>query len=281
MAIAAAAAAAASPATVFDRAAVRRHRDRAAPTLAGHDFLVRDVAERLCDRLDDVRRSFETALDLGCHTGQLGAVLRGRGGIRVLVQADLSPAMLARAGGLRVAACEEAQPFRAGAFDLVLSAMSLHWVNDLPGALRQIRYALKPDGLFLGAMLGGRTLIELRQVLADAEIAHAGGLSARLSPFADTRDAGNLLQRAGFTLAVADSETITVRYAEPLALLHDLRGMGETNAVAARRRGFFGRSTLAAALGLYRERFAGADGRLPATFEVIFLTGWAPPAGTT
>jgi SAM-dependent methyltransferase len=267
-----------SPARVFDRAAVRRNRDRAATTLADHEFLLRDVAERVCDRLDDVRRSFAIALDLGCHGGQLASVLGGRGGVRRLVQADLSPAMVERASGLRVVACEETQPFAARSFDLVLSAMSLHWVNDLPGALRQIRYALKPDGLFLGAMLGGRTLIELRQALADAEIAHAGGLSPRLSPLADTRDAGNLLQRAGFALAVADSEIITVRYADPLTLLHDLRGMGETNAVLGRRRTFLGRGTLAEALRLYRARFSGADGRVPASFEVIFLTGWAAPA---
>lgn len=267
------------PVAIFDRLAVRRHRDRAAARLDAHDFLLCEVGERLCDRLEDVRRRFERALDLGCHGGQLGRLLRGRGGIARLVQAELSAAMLARAGGTRVVACEEVQPFAAHNFDLVLSCLSLHWVNDLPGALRQIRYALKPDGLFLGAMLGGRTLSELREALGGAEIACEGGLSPRLSPLTEIRDAGNLLQRAGFALAVADAEMITVRYADPLALLHDLRGMGETNAAHGRRRGFLARRTLAEALRLYRERFGGDDGRVPASFEVIFLTGWAPAAG--
>ncbi len=266
----------AAPAEIFDRRLVRRHRDRAATDLGRHDFLLREVGERLCDRLDDVRRHFPRALDLGCHAGQLGALLRGRGGIAHLVHADLSAAMLMGVAGPRLVACEETQPFAPSSFDLVLSALSLHWVNDLPGALRQIRYALKPGGLFLGAMFGGGTLAELRCVLADAEIACEGGLSPRLSPLAEIRDAGNLLLRAGFEDAVADGETITVRYPEPLALLRDLRGMGETNAVHGRRRTFLARRTLAAALRLYHERYTGADGRLSATFEVIYLTGWTP-----
>ena len=261
---------------VFDRRAVRQHRERAAAGLEQHDFLLREVGERLADRLDDVRRTFPVALDLGCHSGQLARLLAGRGGIETLVQADLSPAMARRAAGLRLAADEEALPFAAAGFDLVLSLMSLHWVNDLPGTLVQIRRCLKPDGLFLGAMLGGTTLNQLRQSLHAAEIAGEGGLSPRVSPFADARDAGNLLQRAGFALAVADAETVTVSYADPLALIRDLRGMGETNAVRGRRRQCSRRATLAAALDHYREAFAGADGRIPATFQVIFLTGWAP-----
>mgnify|MGYP001766519272 CR=1 FL=1 len=261
---------------VFDRRAVRRHRERAAAGLERHDFLLREVGERLADRLDDVRRTFPLALDLGCHTGQLARLLAGRGGIETLVQADLSPAMVRRAEGLRLAADEEALPFAAAGFDLVLSLMSLHWVNDLPGTLVQIRRCLKPDGLFLGAMLGGTTLNELRQSLHAAEIASEGGLSPRVSPFADARDAGNLLQRAGFALAVADAETVTVSYADPLALISDLRGMGETNAVRGRRLQCSRRATLAAAMEHYRAAFAGADGRIPASFQIIFLTGWAP-----
>lgn len=269
----------APPVEIFDRRVVRLHRERAAAVLSDHDFLLREVGERLCDRLDDVRRSFALALDLGARAGQLAALLRGRGGIRKLVQAELSGSMLnSAAGGLKVVACEENQPFAARSFDLVLSTMSLHWVNDLPGALRQINYALKPDGLFLGAMLGGRTLMELREVLAEAELACEGGLSPRASPLADIKDVGNLLQRAGFAHAIADGETITVRYAEPLALLRDLRGMGETNAVLGRKRNFLPRRTLVEAMRLYRERYSGIDGRLAATFDVIFLTGWAPAA---
>ncbi|MFZ1413119.1 MAG: methyltransferase domain-containing protein [Defluviicoccus sp.] len=261
---------------VFDRRAVRQHRERAAAGLERHDFLLREVGERLADRLDDVRRTFPLALDLGCHSGQLARLLAGRGGIEALVQTDLSPAMARRAEGLRVVADEEALPFAAASFDVVLSLMSLHWVNDLPGALMQIRRALKPDGLFLAAMLGGTSLNQLRQSLHAAEIAGEGGLSPRVSPFADARDAGNLLQRAGFALAVADAETVNVSYADPLALIRDLRGMGETNAVRARRRRCSRRATMVAAIEHYQAAFAGADGRIPATFQVIFLTGWAP-----
>ena len=261
---------------VFDRRVVRLRRDRAAARLADNDFLLREVGERLADRLDDVKRRFPLALDLGCHTGQLGRLLAGRGGIETLVHCDLSPAMAARAAHPRVAGDEEALPFADAGFDLVTSLLSLHWVNDLPGALTQIRRTLKPDGLFLAAMLGGDTLKELRQALAEAEIAVEGGLSPRVSPFAGVRDAGGLLQRAGFALPVVDSEKLTVVYADPFRLIADLRGMGEANAILERRRGLTRRATLLAAADRYRKAFADADGRVGATFEVIYLTGWSP-----
>lgn len=262
--------------TVFDRALVRRRRDRAAARLADHDFLYREVADRLADRLDDVNRRFPLALNLGCHGGTLAAALAGRGGIETLVHCDLSPRLAALAPPPGVAADEEALPFAEGAFDLVLSSFSLHWVNDLPGALSQIRRALKPDGLFLAAMPGGQTLKELRQALAEAEIAEEGGLSPRISPFVDVRDAGNLLVRAGFALPVADLETITVSYPDPLALVRDLRGAGEANAVIERRRNPSRRTTLFAALSRYAELHGDAEGRVPATVQVIYLTAWAP-----
>ena len=261
---------------VFDRAAVRAHRDRAAARLDEHDFLLREVAERLADRLDDVRRAFPVALDLGCHSGAFADALAGRGGIERLVQADLSPAMLGRASGPRVAADEEMLPFADTSFDLVASVLSLHWVNDLPGALVQMRRALRPDGLFLAAMLGGDTLHELRAAFAEAEVAEEGGLSPRASPFADAAVAGALLQRAGFALPVVDVDTITVTYPDTLALMRELRGMGESNAVVERRKGFSRRATLAAAAAAYEARFADADGRVPATFEIVYLTAWAP-----
>ncbi len=264
------------PIEVFDRAAVRRHRDRAAAGLAAHDFLLREVAERLAGRLDDIRRSFPAALDLGCHGGVLARALAGRGGIERLVQTDLSPAMLRRAEGPRVAADEELLPFAEGSFDLVASVLGLHWVNDLPGALIQIRRALVPDGLLLAAMLGGRTLTELREAFAVAEVAEEGGASPRLSPFTDPRDAGDLLMRAGFALPVVDVDTITVAYPDALALMRELRGMGEANAVRERRARFSRRATIMAAAAAYAERFADADGRVTATFEVLYLTAWAP-----
>ncbi len=264
---------------VFDRALLRRRRDRAAANLAAHDFLFVEVAGRLAERLDEITRKFPVALDLGCHGGVLARALEGRAGIRTLVQCDLSPAMAraAAADGRPVlAADEEALPFKAESFGLVMSVLALHWVNDLPGALIQIRHVLKPDGLFLAALLGGETLAELRTALMEAELAEEGGASPRVSPFADVRAAGGLLQRAGFALPMVDVDRIPVSYPSALALMRDLRGMGESNALHARRRTPSRRATLARAVAIYEERFGGADGRLPATFEVIYLTAWAP-----
>ena len=265
-----------SEVSVFDRRQVRRQRDRAAATLDGHSFLFDEVADRMADRLLDVARRFPLALDLGCRTGTLGRHLGGRGGIERLIHCDLSPEMARRAGGEAVAGDEEALPFAAKTFDLVLSNLSLHWVNDLPGALVQINHALKPDGMLLATMLGGETLNELRRCFMDAEIAEEGGAGPRVSPFADVRDAGSLLQRAGFALPVVDFDTITVTYADPFKLLADLRGMGETNATLARRRTATRRATIMKAMELYRERFAGPDGRVSATFQILTLTAWRP-----
>jgi SAM-dependent methyltransferase len=263
---------------VFDRAQVKRQRDRAASSFATYDFLLNELAERLADRLLDIKRSFPVALDLGCHTGQIGRILKGRGGIETLVQCDLSPAMAARAGGLAIAADEEALPFAPRSFDLVISAMSLHWVNDLPGALIQVRHMLKPNGVFLATLLGGETLGELREAFTLAELDEEGGAGQRVSPFVALKDAAGLLQRAGFALPVADADSLTVTYADPFALLADLRGMGEVNAAMARRRGFTRRATLGRMAERYRTRFAREDGRVPASFELITLTGWNNPA---
>lgn len=270
---------------LFDRQVLRRHRDRAAAGITQHDFLIREVAERLLERLEDIRRGFPLALDLGCHHGMVAALLQESpappGGIETLVQADLSPAMAGRAaarGAAALAADEEALPFAEGRLDLVTSVLSLHWVNDLPGSLLQIRRVLKPDGLFLAAMIGGESLKELREALLQAESEVEGGVSPRVSPFADLRDMGALLQRAGFALPVADVDSITVTYPSPLALMEDLRGMGESGADRNRRHAFTRRETLLRAAAIYHERHADAAGRIPATFEVIYLTGWAPHA---
>lgn len=263
--------------TIFQRDLLRKRRDRAAATFDDYDFLFAEAAERLADRLDDVTRSFPVAIDLGAHNGQLARVLNGRGGIETLVQTDLSPKMIARAPGIGIVADEEFQPFAENSLDLVLSCLSLHWVNDLPGALVQIRRALKPDGLFLASILGGQTLVELRQCFSEAEIEIEGGIGPRVSPFADVRDAGALLQRAGFHEPVIDSDFIDVTYGDPLRLMNDLRGMGESNAVAAQRKTVTRRDTLLTAARLYGERFAGPDGRMPATFEVITMTAWKNP----
>jgi NADH dehydrogenase [ubiquinone] 1 alpha subcomplex assembly factor 5 len=266
------------PLLVFDRTLLRQRRERAARGWERHDFLKREIAERLVDRLGDVRRTFPLALDLGSHGDEVATALGGQDLIGHLVRADLGRGFAARARGPAIVADEEFLPFAAGRFDLVLSAMDLHWVNDLPGTLIQIARVLKPDGLFLGAMLGGATLWQLRQALAAAESEIDGGLSPRVSPFADLRDAAGLLQRAGFALPVADSETIEVEFESALALMRDLSAMGESNLVLGRRRGLTRRAVLLRAAELYGERFARPSGRVVASFEVLFLHGWAPHA---
>jgi len=266
------------PLLVFDRALLRQRRERAARDWDSHAFLKREIADRLVDRLADVRRTFPLALDLGSHGDEVAAALGGRPIVGQLVRADLSRGFALRARGPAIVADEEFLPFAAGCFDLVLSAMDLHWVNDLPGTLIQIARILKPDGLFLGALLGGATLWQLRQALAAAESEIDGGLSPRVSPFADLRDAAGLLQRAGFALPVADGETIEVEYESALALMRDLSRMGEGNLVVGRRRTVTRRAVLLRAAELYGERFTGPGGRVSASFEVLFLHGWSPHA---
>jgi len=259
-------------ASLFDRHAWRLHRDRAAGCV---DFLHREVAERLIDRLDLVNREFATTLDLGARDGMLTRALADRAGSRMVIAAEPAAKLLAAAPTPRVCADPEFLALRDASVDLVASCLALHWCSDLPGALIQIRRALKPDGLLLAALLGGGTLVELRTALFEAELAEEGGVSPRVSPTVELGDAAGLLQRAGFAMPVADSETITVTYSDMLALLRDLRGMGETNALAARRP-YLRRATLARAAAIYAERFGNPDGRIHTTFEVLFLTGWAP-----
>lgn len=266
----------ATPAQLFDRALIARRRARAAAAFGAHDFLVRHAAADIAARLTDINRNFPLALDLGCHHGAITNKDVPPGKIGTLIHADLSPAMVAHASGIRLAADEEALPFRAESFHLIASALSLHGVNDLPGTLIQIHRALKPDGLFIAALFGGETLTELRQAFMAAEIECDGGLSPRVSPFADLRDLGHLLQRAGFALPVADADKLTVTYATPLDLMRELRGMGETSALADRRRTPLKRRTLMRAAEIYQQRFGLGNGRIPATFEIIYLAGWAP-----
>jgi len=264
--------------TVFDRRAHRLRRDRAARLVDAAEPILAETAARLADRLDDTTRRFGRALDLGGRHGLMAGLLRARG-IPFVVSADLSPALARRAGagGLpALAADEEALPFAPAAFDLVVSNLSLHWVNDLPGALIQIRQALAPDGLFLATLLGLGTLAPVREAFLAAEAEVTGGASPRVSPFADLRDCAALLQRAGFALPVADSETITVEYRDPFALFADLRALGETNAVAARSRAPLPRAVLARAVARLVEAARGGVIAIP--FVVATLTGWAPHA---
>lgn len=266
------------PLRVFDLRALRRHRARASRRAEAADFLFAESAERLTDRLDDVARRFPLALDLGSRHGVLARALGARGGIEMLVRADRTLELLRQGPEPARAVVVEAEalPFAPGSFDLVLSNLDLHWVNDLPGALAQLRRMLKPDGLLLAALLGGGTLGELRRALLDAELAEEQGASPRVSPFADPADLGALLQRAGFALPVVDSDIIEVTYPDAFALMRDLRAMGETNAVVERRRRFTRRATLMRAATAYGALFGRADGRIPATFEIVTLTAWAP-----
>ena len=261
---------------IFDRNALRVHRDRAAQTFGEYDFLVREIGARLSDRLLDMARKFPLALDLGARTGGYGPVPGGPGGIEHVVSCELSERMARQIENSGVVGDPEFLPFAEGRFDLIYSNLELHWANDLPGCLLQITRSLKPDGLFLAAILGGNTLTELRDVLMAAELDVTGGASPRVSPFAELRDAGALLQRAGLALPVVDADEITVTYENLFRLLADLRGMGETNTVRERVRTATRRNIFLRAAELYLERYPAEDGRIRATFEIIFLHGWAP-----
>ncbi|MDX1975349.1 MAG: methyltransferase domain-containing protein [Rickettsiales bacterium] len=262
------------PHAIFDRRSVRAHRDRAARHTETHAFLLEEMAERLCDRLSDIAKPFPLALDLGAHHGVLAGIAQQRGGVEQWVQADLSRAYMAAATGLRVVADEEYIPFAANSFDLVMSCGSLQWVNDVPGALVQIHRILKPGGLFLCMVPGGQTLKELRESFEQAEMAQRGGISPRVSPFIDVKDAGSLLQRAGFAEPVTDSQWLTVSYAHPLKLLKDLRAMGESNALTQRSKTLTPCSIIMAMADHYLRHYSDEQGRIPATFELVTMTGW-------
>ncbi len=262
-----------SPIQPFDPAAVRRHRARMMRSGGGADFLANEAAAQLADRLADITRSFPLVLDLGCGGGAMARALAGRGAI---VAADPAFACAAAAAPPRLVAEPEALPFAAGSFDLVVSNLLLHWTNDLPGALLQLRHILKPDGLLLASLWGGETLGELRQALIEAELDIVGGASPRVSPFADARDLAALLQRAGFALPVVDADRIEVTYPDALALMRDLRAMGESNALIEQRKSLSRRAVLLRAAERYAALFGRADGRVPATFELVTLTAWAP-----
>jgi SAM-dependent methyltransferase len=260
---------------VFDRHLVRRRLARA--IRGGYaDFLLRRAIDDLGDRLGTVLRHFPLALDVGTPTASLREWLAASGRVDEVVRLTSLPE--AAPGPLSVVGDAESLPFAPERFDLAVSLLALQSVNDLPGALVQIRRALKPDGLFLGCLFAGATLYELRQAFTQAEAELEAGVSPRVAPFADVSDLGGLLQRAGFALPVADLEPVTVRYADPFGLFRDLRAMGLTNALVDRRKAPLRRATLVRAAAIYAERFADADGRLRATFEIAWLSGWAPHA---
>jgi len=249
--------------TIFDRALLRARRERA-KKLGPATFLIDRVADELADRLSVVARTFERAADFGTPTDAVRKAIAETGKAGTIIGAE------------DLAVDDEALPFAPESLDLVVSGLSLQFVNDLPGTLIQIRRALKPDGLLLAALFGGDSLTELRQSFAEGESEIEGGVSPRVAPFADMREMGALLQRAGFALPVVDSDKLTVRYDNALALMHDLRRMGTTNMLVERRRTPLKRATLKRVSEIYAQRFADSDGRVRATFEIVWLSGWAP-----
>ena len=243
---------------------------RAAGRIAGADFLHRRAADNAVESLEAILRDFPAAVDLSAHPGVFAERVADSD-----AAARVGPVQALGDLAARAAPGEAALPLADASTDLIVSLLSLHWANDLPGALAQIRRALTPDGLFIGALFGAGTLKELRGVLTEAELAESGGAQARISPFADGYDGAGLLQRAGFALPVSDVDRIAVRYRSLPALVADLRAMGESNSLAGPVRPLSAR-VLSRAAALYAERHAEPDGRLPVTFEIIHLAGWAP-----
>lgn len=261
---------------IFDRQRLSRHRARAIDNFLRHDFLFQEMGGRLCERLNYIKKIFPLALDLGAHNGFVAEILRDRGGIETLIQSDISPVMLNNAKSIKIVADEELLPFAENSFDLIISVGSLHWVNDLTGTLSQIQKILKPDGLFLAIFFGGQTLKELRISFEKAEMQFNGGISPRISPFIDVQTGGSLLQRAGFSLPVVDSEILNVEYDHPLKLMKELRGMGESNCLYDSKKSFTPCSLMMLAVDNYLRDFSNEEGRINASFELITLTGWKP-----
>lgn len=263
---------------LFNTARHLANKDRAAASFGEYDFLKARLSSELVERLADTAHRFPRALDLGAHDGRLAVLLQETGQVDSAVSFEASPAMAAkaRARGLEVVCGDpETLPFEESSFDLVASTLALHWINDLPGQLIQLRRILKPDGLFLAALLGAGTLAELRECLLEAETELTGGAAPRVSPLPGLQDCAALLQRAGFALPVADIDHVKVRYSDPLKLMADLKGMGESAAFAAGSHPLR-RDVLGRAMQLYAQRFTDPDGRLRASFEVVWLSGWAP-----
>lgn len=263
---------------LFDRALIAARRDRAERLgfARGADFLHREAAGLVRERLEEVTRPFRDAAVIGSGGGVYRAALAGRAGEVMAI--ELSPARARRAGATHVPGLDPL-PLGPGTVDLCLSMFEMHWLDDPLGHLIQMRRALRPDGLMIAALFGGGTLAGLRAVLAEAEAAETGGLSPRVAPMAGVRDLGGLMQRAGLAMPVADAERIEVSYSDAWALMRELRAMGETNMLAARRRVPMRRAVAERAAALYAQRFPAEGGRVRALFEIVFLTGWAPGPG--
>jgi SAM-dependent methyltransferase len=261
---------------VFDRRALRARRAAAVRRSGpGADFLLDLAAEEVADRLGAVSRRFATALVLGGPTDSAAAAVIASGRADRVIRADLFDAGPAGRVPVALVVDDEALPIAPQSIDLAVSVLTLQWANDLPGALVQIRRALRPDGLFLAVLIGGDSLTELRQAFLAAEAEVTGGVTPRVAPFADVRDLGGLLQRAGFTLPVTDQDRLTLRYATPLHLLRDLKAMGAGNVLTERKRGMTGRAVFQRMLEIYADRASDPDGRVRATLTLVSMSGWS------
>jgi NADH dehydrogenase [ubiquinone] 1 alpha subcomplex assembly factor 5 len=261
---------------LFDRKLLRARRGRFAREVAAHEFLLAHAAREIAERIALMLRPFPLALDLGAYHGLLGRAVSQLPSVGATIYAESVFELAGLCPRPALVCDEDLLPFKDASLNLIVSGLALHRVNDLPGALIQIRRALAPDGLFIAAALGAGALIELRRVLLEAEEETQGGASPRVAPFGDVRDYGALLQRAGFALPVADAETLTVAYASPRELMREIRTLGGGNVLLARARRPLQRKTLERAEALYRERHTLPDGRVRASFEIIYLTGWGP-----
>ncbi|KAJ3118826.1 hypothetical protein HK098_005825 [Nowakowskiella sp. JEL0407] len=272
---------------IFDRNVKRLQRNRAAlsPESRDADYLKDEIAERMVDRLLDIKRKFSVILDMGCGSGHIIKSL-DTGLVDHLIQCDMSENALMRDANIeslnpvpttRKVVDEEKllESFEENSLDAVMSSLSLHWVNDLPGTLIQVKHALKPDGVFIGSMFGGDTLYELRTSLQLAEMERKGGIAPHVSPMTDVRDVSSLLQRAGFALTTVDVDEIIVNYPTISELMRDLQTMGENNAISARTLGL-SKDVLIAASAIYKEVYGNEDGTIPATFSIIYMIGWKP-----
>ncbi len=259
---------------IFNRKLIQKRRDRAAAHINNHDFIINLASDYTVERLADMGCNLPLALDLGCHGGQLGKKIIENRISEEIIYSDLSTKMVQQVDGLKIVADEEFLPFADASFNLIASSMSLHWVNDLPGTLLQIRKCLKPEGVFIATMPGIDALKELRHCLMEAEIEITGGTAPHISPFADVKTMGQLLQRAGFNKPVTDSETIQIAYSDIFSLMHDLKNMGERNALI-KRSSTLRRGVLACAAEKYKEFYSDKNGDILATIEIITITGLA------
>jgi SAM-dependent methyltransferase len=264
------------PHLLFDRKLLRSRRERFAREIGAHEFLLDHVAREISERVSLMLRTFPRALDLGAFNGLVGRKVAELPSVGEMIYAESAFALASLCPRPALVCDEDLLPFKEASLNLIVSGLSLHRVNDLPGALIQIRRALCPDGLFIAALLGARSLIELRQTLIEAEAETEGGASPRIAPFADVRDYGGLLQRAAFALPVADAEVLKVPYPSPRALMREIRVLGGGNVLAERSKTPLPRRTLDRAEANYRKRHAAPAGGITATFEIVYLSGWAP-----